>query len=333
MLGLFLINTCVMSWKSILGPDIKKINTLTPVKDSFIFVDDHIGTSMHDTDMDVFLDLLYSNLHGDLRLVVEYIESKELAFNFQNQIMFIPVWAIKSVQDLNQYVPYTECAEKNSIFNFSVNKTRYNRRRLLELLDQYNLTTETYSLCGKQSWYNFKPKFMINKNEKLLDDVILNKDRNNFDIYQSYLRANVFEPSYISLITEPGWYSDSTFITEKTVFAFEAQTIPIWVGGYKQAENFKKIGFDVFDDVVDHSYQTLMRPEKRIEIAIKNNVDLLKDINFLKEFYNKNKDRFKNNRKLIRDNQIVQFVRNEINRLSHWPKQAHIDALKLCNLH
>jgi len=321
-----------MSWDYILGPKVTQYKKL-PESDNFIFIDDHIGFSLDDTNVDHLLELLHSSTNCDTRIVMDYIHSRELELKHYNKIMFIPVWAILSVQEINEYVPYTSCIAKTSAFNFSINKSRLNRLELLQLLEKHQLTTDTYSLCGTRTHHGFKPRYHITDQETLVDDAILNGAVKNSVIYQNYLRKNVYEPSYISLITEPSWHLSSTFITEKTVFAFEAQTIPLWVGGYRQAHYLKQIGFDVFDDIVNHDYQELMRPNKRIQMAIEFNLDLLRDINFLKDFYNKNINRFENNRKLIRKNQLKEFVNRELNRLKHWPEQTKIDIQKLCGLY
>jgi hypothetical protein len=52
-------------------------------------------------------------------------------------------------------------------------------------------------------------------------------------------------------------------------------TIPIWVGGWRYADAMKELGFDVFDDIVDHSYQFLEDPIERTDKSIELNLDLL----------------------------------------------------------
>ena len=54
-------------------------------------------------------------------------------------------------------------------------------------------------------------------------------------------------------------------------------TIPIYIGGWRCADSLKLLGFDVFDDIVDHSYETLEDPWERIEKAFYLNKDLLEN--------------------------------------------------------
>ena len=86
----------------------------------------------------------------------------------------------------------------------------------------------------------------------------------------------MFEPSCISLITEPPIYEKEAHLSEKVIMAIYGGTIPIFIGGWRCADALKIIGFDVFDDIVDHSYQTLENPWDRITKAFEANIDLLK---------------------------------------------------------
>ena len=85
----------------------------------------------------------------------------------------------------------------------------------------------------------------------------------------------MFEPSCISLITEPNYIEREALITEKTIMAVYGGTLPIWVGGWRCADAMRSQGFDVFDDIVDHSYQSLADPWDRVNKSIELNQELL----------------------------------------------------------
>lgn len=93
--------------------------------------------------------------------------------------------------------------------------------------------------------------------------------------YNKLLQHTVFEPTCVSLITEPAYYEKETIVTEKTLMALYAGTIPIWVGGWRIADYMASMGFDVFDHVVDHSYQTELDPVRRCDLAVELNLGLL----------------------------------------------------------
>jgi len=110
-----------------------------------------------------------------------------------------------------------------------------------------------------------------------MDQGVCNGSFKNAHTYNKLLQKTVFEPSCISLITEPAYYEKETIVTEKTLMALYAGTIPIWVGGWRIADYMASMGFDVFDDIVDHSYQREPDPELRCDYAVKRNLELLRN--------------------------------------------------------
>jgi hypothetical protein len=114
------------------------------------------------------------------------------------------------------------------------------------------------------------------------------------------LQSQLFEPSCISLITEPAYTEKQTIVTEKTIMALYGGTIPIWVGGWRIADYMQSQGFDIFSDVVDHSYQTLENPAQRVQQAVELNIGLLQkaDPDFLSKYLN----RLQHNYNLIKSN-------------------------------
>lgn len=63
-----------------------------------------------------------------------------------------------------------------------------------------------------------------------------------------------------------GW--NDPFPTEKTTKCMLMHQVPIWVTSPLHVENMRQLGFDVFDDLVDHSYDTEKDPIKRISMAV-----------------------------------------------------------------
>jgi hypothetical protein len=104
---------------------------------------------------------------------------------------------------------------------------------------------------------------------------ILNGAYKNATTYNRLLKSPVFEATSVSLITEPAFHERETIITEKTLMAIWAGTMPIWVGGWRCADTMRDFGFDVFDDMIDHRYQDLVDPGERCRQAILLNMHLL----------------------------------------------------------
>jgi hypothetical protein len=131
-----------------------------------------------------------------------------------------------------------------------------------------------------------------------LDRGIKNGHYLNALTYQTVLQQQVFEPSCISLITEPVYVEHQTMVTEKTIMALYGGTIPIWVGGWRIADWLTSQGFEVFDDVVDHSYQRLSDPAQRVAQAVASNLDLLREPDL--DFFDRYQHRLRHNYNLAR---------------------------------
>jgi len=250
---------------------------------------------------------------------------------------------------------------KKQIFNFMLNKVRPHRILLAKMINYFELDNYVYSMAWK---YNFSlditnidstvdPWVRQNISQALLPEFKTYVD-DNFDYknnhikvklnqtqyrslpgelgydnafsYETQLKENLFEPSYVSLISEPIYDLRAVMITEKTTMAMWGGTIPIWVGGWCIPSTMKNMGFDIFDDLIDHSYQNLPSAFDRCYYAIKLNLSVLQNQNLLKEYFEKNKSRFEHNLNLCKGSYLKQY------RLEHCKKYPIlIDQLKQKN--
>jgi hypothetical protein len=87
--------------------------------------------------------------------------------------------------------------------------------------------------------------------------------------------------------------------------ALIAGTIPIWFGGWKNAQSLAKLGFDVFEDVVDHSYETLEDPRERCTQALERNLHLF-DLEKMQKIIVNNRHRLQYNVDLLLSNPFLQ---------------------------
>ena len=71
-----------------------------------------------------------------------------------------------------------------------------------------------------------------------------------------------YEPNTVQLVHHhrPG-------MTEKSYKCFALFQIPIWLAPYRAVACYRNLGFDVFDDIVDHGYDLEPDPTKRIEMV------------------------------------------------------------------
>lgn len=121
-----------------------------------------------------------------------------------------------------------------------------------EFISMYNGSTEFTRYI-----YDTKKLFLLDKT----NDEIHNNDRTHSeDLYSS---------TSVSLITET--YADSRsgcFITEKSWKAIANCHFPIWIAQSGIVNAFTDMGFDVFDDVIDQSYDKILNSKDRWDTAI-----------------------------------------------------------------
>ena len=295
--------------------DVKEL----PADADILFFEDHVGNDDFSKESWAWFNQLLYNNHSTL-FIVEYLSSHDVIN--KDKTLCLPFQLYHTGLALNKILPNQPWAEKHTAFNFSINKLRYNRTWLLEELQRLGLTTSSYSVnCSTVN--AFPNQFWLDKRCEQKNGYVNNNNLKNLEIYQRYLKQQVYDPSFISLITEPGWNDRSTLVTEKTLFAFESGTVPIWIGGYQQAQQLKTLGFDVFEDLINHDYQFITDPISRMQAAIADNLQVLTDIKQLQNFFELNQERFCRNRSHLRSNNwIWRHLDKEFARVSVTPAQS-----------
>lgn len=264
-----------------------------------IYVEDHL----YNEDLQLFplKQLLEASVcdPGQHVLIFDHVNQQdEFA---QYNCVYLPELLNREAEQFFRGRIVPDWTNKTCAFNFMINKSRPHRQMLLDMIDQRQLTNFSHSLCWKHSPV---PSVAVTDyrigEETQLDRGVKNAHYPNAVTYRTVLQKQVFEPSCISLITEPVYVEQQTIVTEKTIMALYGGTIPIWVGGWRIADWMASQGFDVFDDVIDHSYQSLPDPRDRVQQAIQLNLDLLQapDPKFLKQY----RDRLWHNYLLIHSN-------------------------------
>lgn len=87
----------------------------------------------------------------------------------------------------------------------------------------------------------------------------------NYDNFQRLLP--LYQRTAVNIISESEYDSRPGVISEKTLYAFVAGQIPIVIGHPGAVEDCRRMGFDMFDDLVDTSYDWLPN-DVRIEQAL-----------------------------------------------------------------
>lgn len=114
---------------------------------------------------------------------------------------------------------------------------------------------------------------------------------NNFDLFLRELYAETF----VELIVETYYDEPSFMITEKTLHSILGCNFPIILGSPGIVDHLESLGFDVFRDIVNHSYDSIECPLERTITAIEQNRRLLTDNQFVKQLWILNKKRLLDN--------------------------------------
>jgi hypothetical protein len=139
-------------------------------------------------------------------------------------------------------------------------------------------------------------KYLYNENLVVDDYSIytLAAPNDNLSNFNNSLRYK-YQYSFVEIVTESSFSTPSYMITEKTIHAFYGCNFPIILGGRGIIEHLRQLGFDMFDDIVDHGYDSIRNPLNRIIKAIDGNRRLITDADYAKDMWAKNKDRFAKN--------------------------------------
>lgn len=131
-----------------------------------------------------------------------------------------------------------------------------------------------------------------------------------------------FHSSYINIVTESFYNGNQNVIhvTEKSFRPFIYYQIPIIVATPNHIKYLKETyNFDMFDDLVNHSYDSELDDKKRIKMIVDEIGRLRDEKELVKDFYRNNIERIKNNRKIFFDvskklkEKDVLFFKNIIN--------------------
>lgn len=271
-------------------------------------------------------------------------------------VQYWPIWLANVerswLPDINEF---SNDNEVHSCFNFMMFKPRRYRILSLKILEHFKLFTPKYVSNHIMSYnptqyhsigseiYN---EILSNSDQRLVSIVdelskpvqLLHKFYNNSrnltyntkSDYISFLYNSVFSNTLISLITEtiePDWANTCNF-SEKTLFSITSRTMPLWLGGYKQAELWKSYGFDIFDDYINHNYQYKSTNAERIYYAIEDNLALLTDLQIANMIKKDISARLDKNKLLLNNNiffnqlnlQLKMFDDSVVNQMRHYYK-------------
>lgn len=215
-------------------------------------------------------------------------------------------------------------------FNFMVIKKMLERYLLLKMISWYQLDNYRYTCSDQFENFNLSPVLHdLDKYDESFKQHLL-APQTDIRPFHKNLEApginscqyiwsqvsHVYESVAVSLVTEASSDGQPNFVfTEKSFWAFLGMTFPIWVGNKGQARQAQRMGFDTFDDVIDHSYQDQSCVIERCRMAIDHNLEILTDLDLARNLRQKHHERLVHNRQHILEGGFSAWVENQLNSL------------------
>lgn len=241
-----------------------------------------------------------------------------------------PVLTDKNFSSEKTFIALNRQARFHRIFAVSVlHDYELNNTGVITLMDQENLRCTNNELLDWQfSRHHVEVRDRFNRGFPIvrkiyLEDIAVDLEKHcehpDYQIYKpdrpndnvsnfNNVLRDMYKNSFVEIVSETTYAEPSFLITEKTLNSIYACNIPIFIGGVGIVEHLRNIGFDMFDDIVDHSYDNIGDPILRIHHAIKDNLRLLSDTSYVKETWIKCQDRLAANVELAKVNFYKYYI-------------------------
>ena len=261
------------------------------------------------------------------------------------QVYCAPLWLAKNTRWIVRNLPEHQDYQTQYTFNFMINKKQVNRFLCMKLVELLKLGNYDYTWSGVDSRFDMTDilaelsslgkdsPLSITQRSFLLSEIRIPQkffrhigDTNTTSVKYpdnswtwNHGLNNMFSKSVVSLITESLSFEKSTVFTEKTAYAILGKTFPLWVGGgISQAQRFEEMGFDVFNDVIDHSYQHYDTLVERCYYSFKRNLHILSDYEYASNIRESMMDRLEHNQHLLKNKHVDDFCKRQI---EQWPEE------------
>lgn len=240
----------------------------------------------------------------------------------------LPLWLEHEIKMGEQIGIKLKPAITRHVFNFMIDKKRLSRYLLCKCVEIFGLDDYDYTWSGQGRDFDLSDVLEeihscadLNQKQKsqMLSSITIDEKffpaadnttniHQNIDNWNAFL-SDMFSNTAISLITEPlEHHQTAAMFTEKTLFSILGQNFPLWVGTANQATIWKEMGFDIFEDVIDHSHQRKEKTVDRVIGAFVNNMEILHDRDLADHQRKKCMSRLANNRDLMMSGAVTRYI-------------------------
>jgi len=266
--------------------------------------------------------LWYGNLTDDLDKYCKVVPAKNKNFETIYPAVCLNRYARPHRLVLLSYI-YGIGIEQHAYLSFQKLNDKINfDTELLDLVDwEFSEDTKNIQQIIKQG---FK-RIFLNKDTLVNDEKTYSTVPNtemtiyysNAQNFQDYLCLK-YSNSLIEIISETLYNTPYGSVSEKFLNSVYGCNFPILIAVPGAVKFLRNLGFDMFDDIIDHSYDNIDDDLKRIESAIQRNIHLITNKNLLITHWKNNIVRFDNNLDFVK-NQLPNIIYNKV-----------IDSFKQC---
>lgn len=107
--------------------------------------------------------------------------------------------------------------------------------------------------------------------------------------------SNYYQNTFVEIVSETSYTERCYLLTEKTLNSIYGMNFPILLAGKGAVSLLRTMGMDMFDDIIDHSYDEYENPIDRMYYALERNKKVLTDSNYIKEQWKANVQRLQKN--------------------------------------
>lgn len=180
---------------------------------------------------------------------------------------FFPFWLVWAAYQSITHTP----TNRNHLFS-CLNGTPWEHRKLLYLY----LSSKSYfkeiifSFVNRDGYHPLSELLTLDEKSKFnnLPQRVIYPTETNPEIDLTIKHA-AYQDAYINIVTETTISEHTPMLSEKVFKAILAKQMFILVASPNAIEFLRTLGFDVFDDIIDHSYDVILDTRERIFAVVK----------------------------------------------------------------
>jgi len=272
-----------------------------------------------------YLEDMLDHYHDKKFIILTSLENLDYYLKKDNLIKVVP-WGGDITNQMSYYKNLNPVLDKNfdSPHNYlCLNRhLRASRAYLLSLLFGLNLELKGLMSCMfQESVIDVQDRFQwqFTEQQQYIKNLIKQGNKkfvlydfpigDQYNIYGTTDNDNIgnfekklvdyYKNTFIEIICETTYTEKSFLITEKTQHSVFGCSFPIWISSPGTVKFMREIGLDVFDDIIDHSYDIVENPIDRLYLAISKNKELLTNPN-IKDIWKENTTRFIKNVEFVK---------------------------------